>query len=142
MTTSVQLYKTLTCRSAEINCAAFSRDLLAAGDSRNAVHLFDAGAFVEVAESPHLDHAYPVLSCEFTRDGSLLASCSTDGVCVLRRTSGGGGGGGGVVVATLQHRVNSPMRTAKFSRDGRFVVTGSIDSTACVWDIGELKIKW
>ncbi|KAK1229779.1 hypothetical protein PQX77_001689 [Marasmius sp. AFHP31] len=64
--------------------------------------------------------------------GTLLAIASYDQALRLCDTSGK------IVYKTSEHK--GPVFTARFSPSGRWLVTASLDNTACVWDIPMKRI--
>lgn len=88
---------------------------------------------------PPITLAYPskseqgdLTSLDWTQDGSLLAIGSYD--AILRVCTAGGE----LYFSHTQHE--GPIFATRFSRSGRWLLTASLDGTACVWDVQEKKL--
>lgn len=66
-------------------------------------------------------------SLHWNADGSLLAVGSYDAVLRICSASGG------LYFSNPQH--SGPIFTTRFSKSGRWLLTASLDGTACVWDV-------
>jgi WD40 repeat protein len=71
-------------------------------------------------------HGQPVLTAEFSRDGSLLLICGLNEFRLLDVAQGG------FVGPALSH--NADVRAACFSADEQFILTAADDGTARIWD--------
>jgi WD40 repeat protein len=116
---------------AEVADAAFSPDnkLLATATFANTVEISHVDKITGSVENEIVlrDHTDHVNSVEFSPDGSLLVSGSSD---TTARVWNPVTGAGVVVLRGHAKKVN----TAAFSPDGKMIVTASDDQTARLWD--------
>lgn len=83
---------------------------------------------------PAIRHAKPVRRVAFNSDGTLLASASGDGDCVVWDTTTGR------EVARLPH--DGGLTTVAFSPDDQYVVTAGFEGIARLWDYRAMAVKW
>jgi transducin (beta)-like 1 len=81
-----------------------------------------------LATAPQAD----LTSIDWNPDGSLVAIGSYDSI--LRICTAGGN-----VYLTDDHH-KGPIFAAKFSSSGQWIVTASLDSTSCVWDVKSKRL--
>jgi WD40 repeat protein len=70
---------------------------------------------------------------DWSADGSLLAVASYDAVMRVLTADGD------IYMSDPQHK--GPVFASQFSRSGRWLLTGSLDGTACVWDVPARKLE-
>jgi WD40 repeat protein len=85
--------------------------------------LFWDGASFDPA--PRAAERTDVVAVDFTPDGALMLTVEGTTARILRRATG-------QEVATLRH--DAEISSARFSPDGRLIVTASVDGTARTWD--------
>ncbi|KAJ6510655.1 WD40 repeat-like protein [Mycena sanguinolenta] len=66
-------------------------------------------------------------------EGTLIAIGSYDSVVRVCTVSG--------ELYFSQHQHQGPILAVRFSRDGRWLVTASLDGTACLWDVHAKELK-
>ncbi|CCL98106.1 uncharacterized protein FIBRA_00100 [Fibroporia radiculosa] len=121
------------------------KSTLASGSRDTVVHLWNVPDARPVISSippkigPPMTLAYPskseqgdLTSLDWTRDGSLLAIGSYDAILRVCTTSGE------LYFSHTQHE--GPIFATRFSRSGRWLLTASLDGTACVWDVAEKRL--
>lgn len=77
-------------------------------------------------------HKGRILAMQFSPDGRLLATASTDRSVKLWATTTG------KLVASLEGH-QKPVASLAFSADGAFLASGSFDKTALVWNLNQLR---
>ncbi|ETW86725.1 hypothetical protein HETIRDRAFT_306016 [Heterobasidion irregulare TC 32-1] len=120
-------------------------ELLASGSKDAIVHLWNMSEPIpdEVDTSPTGDNpltlAYStngtqadLTSLDWNRDGTLLAIGSYDSVLRVCTSSGK------LYFSNDKHQ--GPIFSTRFSPTGRWLLTASLDGTACIWDIKEKKL--
>ena len=68
-------------------------------------------------------HSDPVTAVDFNRNGSLIVSSSYDGLCRVWDASTG------QCMKTIIDDENPPVAFVKFSPNGKFILTATLDST-------------
>ncbi len=106
-----------------VKAVGFSPDgarLVTAGADHTARIWERGGSLVALLE----EHTQPVCCAAFSPDGAQLLTASEDGAAILWSAAG-----------RFQSRLSSPypLRAARYSRDGRRIVTVG-DRESCVWD--------
>ncbi|TFK56755.1 WD40 repeat-like protein [Heliocybe sulcata] len=71
-------------------------------------------------------------SLDWSPDGSLLAIGSYDAILRVCDTTGD--------LYLSDHIHEGPIFAANFSRDGKWLLTASLDNTVCVWDVHQKKL--
>ncbi|KAF7307468.1 hypothetical protein MIND_00541200 [Mycena indigotica] len=117
-------------------------NVLVTGSKNAVVNMWDlpfpppassANFSVAPAEGPHqLEHFPDVIpgdltNIEWNHDGSLVAIGSYDTVLRIFTITGD------LYMSHTQHK--APIFAARFSRTGKWLVSCSLDGTACVWDV-------
>jgi WD40 repeat protein len=112
---------------ADIAAVALSRNgaLLATAAGREA-HVWNARAGRQVSDLR--GHHDWVRGVEFSRDGKLVATASSDGTAGVWDVSSG------ARILTLRGSLNA-INTAVFSPDGRSLATAGADGTLRIWDV-------
>ena len=70
----------------------------------------------------------PVSGVHFNCDGTLIVSCSYDGLCLIWDTATG------QCLKTLIDDDNPPVSFVKFSPNGRFILAGLLDHSLRLWN--------
>lgn len=76
-------------------------------------------------------HSDPVTSVDFSRDGTLIASSSYEGLCRIWDT------GTGACLKTLIAKEFPPISLVRFTPNGKFLLTATLDSQLKLWDYNE-----
>ena len=97
----------------------------------------------EVSQSPLCAHAYAVNALAFSASGSHLVTASQDGTAAMWDTRTGDVIKyspnrrmrivTGSVQCCFRHDSGAALRCCALSSDGRLLLTGSDDETACLW---------
>ncbi|KAG9241708.1 prolyl oligopeptidase-like protein [Calycina marina] len=101
-------------------------NMLVSGSYDEAVFLWDLRARRQMRSLPA--HSDPVGGVDFIRDGTLVCSCSTDGLVRVWDTATG------QCLRTLVHEDNAPVTTVRFSPNGRYILAFTLDSCIRLWD--------
>ncbi|KAI8848328.1 WD domain protein [Chytridium lagenaria] len=78
-------------------------------------------------------HSDPVCSVCFNRDGTLIVSCSYDGLIRIWDTSTG------QCLKTLIDDDNPPVSFVKFSPNGKYILASTLDNTLRLWSYSTAK---
>ncbi|KAI5292361.1 WD domain protein [Ascosphaera atra] len=73
-------------------------------------------------------HSDPVSGVDVVRDGTLIASCASDGLIRIWDT------GTGQCLRTLVHEDNPPVSAVRFSPNGKYVLAWTHDDCVRLWD--------
>ncbi|RDL34776.1 WD40 repeat-like protein [Venustampulla echinocandica] len=101
-------------------------NMLVSGSYDEAIFLWDLRARRQMRSLPA--HSDPVGGVDFIKDGTLVCSCSTDGLIRVWDTATG------QCLRTLVHEDNAPVTTARFSPNGRYILAWTLDSCIRLWD--------
>ncbi|RDW78038.1 WD40 repeat-like protein [Coleophoma crateriformis] len=101
-------------------------NMLASGSFDEALFLWDLRARKLMRSLPA--HSDPIGGVEFVRDGTLIGSCSTDGLIRVWDTATG------QCLKTIVHEDNPSVTTIRFSPNGRFILAFTLDSSIRLWD--------
>ncbi|KAI4164920.1 MAG: hypothetical protein LQ342_001553 [Letrouitia transgressa] len=101
-------------------------NMLVSGSYDEAVFLWDVRAARVMRSLPA--HSDPVGGVDFCRDGTLIASCASDGLIRIWDTPTG------QCLRTLVHEDNAPVTSVRFSPNGKFVLAWTLDSCVRLWD--------
>jgi COMPASS component SWD3 len=104
-------------------------NVLVSGSYDEAVFLWDVRTARVMRSLPA--HSDPVSGVDIVRDGTLAASCSSDGLIRIWDT------GTGQCLKTLVHEDNAPVTSVKFSPNGRYVLAATLDSSLRLWNYVE-----
>ncbi|XP_014677640.1 PREDICTED: WD repeat, SAM and U-box domain-containing protein 1-like [Priapulus caudatus] len=125
---TASIIATITVHMGDVNGVAFSGDKLATGSGDKKVRLFSMDTWKERAISPLQGHTYYVNCVAFSPFGAQLASCSTDGKCILWDPRSG------TKIAILEHPSKNGLRVCTFSPNGATLATAGDDETIALWD--------
>ena len=104
-------------------------NVLVSGSYDEAVFLWDVRTARVMRSLPA--HSDPVSGVDFVRDGTLAASCSSDGLIRIWDT------GTGQCLKTLVHEDNAPVTSVRFSPNGKYVLAATLDSSLRLWNYVE-----
>jgi len=99
------------------------------GSYDEAVFLWDVRSARVMRSLPA--HSDPVAGIDVVHDGTLIASCSSDGLIRIWDT------GTGQCLKTLVHEDNPPVMGVRFSPNGKFVLAWTLDDCVRLWDYVE-----
>ena len=100
--------------------------MLASGSYDEALFLWDVRTARLMRSLPA--HSDPISGVDFVRDGTLVASCSSDGLIRIWDT------GTGQCLKTLVHEDNAAVTSVKFSPNGKYVLAATLDSNLRLWN--------
>ncbi|KAL3492213.1 WD40-repeat-containing domain protein [Aspergillus germanicus] len=104
-------------------------NMLASGSYDEAVFLWDVRSARVMKSLPA--HSDPVSGIDVVWDGTLIASCATDGLIRIWDTATG------QCLRTLVHEDNPPVTAVKFSPNGKYVLAWTLDDCVRLWDYVE-----
>lgn len=130
-----ELLKSLKGHTHHVFCCAFSPNgnMLVSGSFDETIRLWDPLHGRCLKEIPA--HSDPVTSVDFHKDGTLMASSSYEGLCRIWDTATG------ACLKTLIAPQYPPIAFCKFTPNGQFVLTASLDSSLTLWDYQGEKPK-
>lgn len=100
--------------------------MLVSGSYDEAVFLWDVRAARVMRSLPA--HSDPVGGVDFVRDGTLMVSCSSDGLIRVWDTATG------QCLRTLVHEDNASVTSVRFSPNGKYVLAWTLDSCVRLWN--------
>ncbi|KAL4895434.1 WD40-repeat-containing domain protein [Aspergillus ambiguus] len=101
-------------------------NILVSGSYDEAVFLWDVRSASVMRSLPA--HSDPVGGIDVVWDGTLVASCATDGLIRIWDTATG------QCLRTLVHEDNPPVTAVKFSPNGKFVLAWTLDDCVRLWN--------
>lgn len=101
-------------------------NILVSGSYDEAVFLWDVRSARVMKTLPA--HSDPVGGIDVVWDGTLIASCASDGLIRIWDTDTG------QCLRTLVHEDNPPVVAVKFSPNGKYVLAWSLDDCIRLWD--------
>jgi len=101
-------------------------NMLVSGSYDEAVFLWDVRAARVMRSLPA--HSDPVAGVDFVFDGTLIASCASDGLIRVWDAATG------QCLRTLVHEDNAPVTSVRFSPNGSFILAHTLDSCVRLWD--------
>ncbi|KAL4955363.1 WD40-repeat-containing domain protein [Aspergillus filifer] len=104
-------------------------NMLVSGSYDEAVFLWDVRSARVMKSLPA--HSDPVSGIDVVWDGTLIASCATDGLVRIWDTATG------QCLRTLVHEDNPPVSAVKFSPNGKYVLAWTLDDCVRLWDYVE-----
>ncbi len=107
--------------------------MLVSGSYDEAVYLWDVRAARVMRSLPA--HSDPVGGVDFVRDGTLIVSCSHDGLIRVWDTATG------QCLRTLVHEDNAPVSSVIFSPNGKYILAWTLDSCVRLWNYIDGKGK-
>ncbi|KAI3539814.1 WD domain-containing protein [Colletotrichum abscissum] len=127
-----------------VMCLAFSPkgNILASGSYDEAVFLWDVRAGRLMRSLPA--HSDPVSGIDFSCDGTLVVSCSTDGLMDPLLTPNNSriwDTYTGQCLRTLVHEDNPAVTSVCFAPNGRFVLAFNLDNSIRLWDYVAGSVK-
>lgn len=131
----VSLICTLQSHRDDVNCVAFSGDLLATCSADKSICVYSSRDFSELPFSPLSGHGYGVHCCCFSACGQYLASCSTDATTMVWSMDTG------EIEAVLEHPGRSPVRVCAFSPDSSHLASGGSDGSIALWDFTSRTLR-
>ncbi|OOF99156.1 hypothetical protein ASPCADRAFT_504637 [Aspergillus carbonarius ITEM 5010] len=104
-------------------------NMLVSGSYDEAVFLWDVRSARVMRSLPA--HSDPVGGIDVVWDGTLIASCATDGLIRIWDTATG------QCLRTIVHEDNPPVTAVKFSPNGKYVLAWTLDDCVRLWDYVE-----
>ncbi|KAL2827166.1 WD40-repeat-containing domain protein [Aspergillus cavernicola] len=104
-------------------------NMLVSGSYDEAVFLWDVRSARVMKSLPA--HSDPVSGIDVVWDGTLIASCATDGLIRIWDTATG------QCLRTIVHEDNPPVTAVKFSPNGKYVLAWTLDDCVRLWDYVE-----
>lgn len=103
--------------------------MLVSSSYDEAVYLWDVRSGVLLRSLPA--HSDPVGGVDFVRDGTLIVSCSSDGLIRVWDTATG------QCLRTFFHEDTPPVVSVRFSPNGRYIIAWMLDSCVRMWNYVE-----
>ncbi|KAL4922860.1 WD40-repeat-containing domain protein [Aspergillus aurantiobrunneus] len=104
-------------------------NMLVSGSYDEAVFLWDVRSARIMKSLPA--HSDPVSGIDVVWDGTLIASCATDGLVRIWDTATG------QCLRTIVHEDNPPVSAVRFSPNGKYVLVWTLDDCVRLWDYVE-----
>lgn len=103
--------------------------MLVSGSYDEALFLWDVGTTRLMRSLPA--HSDPIGGVDFVRDGTLIVSCSGDGLIRVWDTATG------QCLRTLVHEDNAAVTGVRFSPNGKYVLAWTLDACIRLWNYVE-----
>ncbi|KAF1983576.1 WD40 repeat-like protein [Aulographum hederae CBS 113979] len=103
-------------------------NILVSGSYDEAVFLWDIRSAHPMRSLPA--HSDPVGGVDFIRDGTLIVSCSSDGLIRIWDTATG------QCLRTIVHEDNPAVTSVRFSPNGKFICAWTLDGAIRLWEYG------
>jgi WD40 repeat protein len=119
----------------KVNCGVFNADasMIVTGDSTGSAQLWKASNGQPEGGAFH--HSSPVNWVDFAPDGKRLLTASGPNATIWNLTDRNKA----LAVLHSPGKKKSEIRSARFSPDGKWIVTASTDGTARIWDAATYK---
>ncbi|KAH9950912.1 WD40 repeat-like protein [Amylocystis lapponica] len=117
-------------------------NILASGSRDTVIHIWDIPESLpdEKRKSPVVTLSYTsqvahgdLTSLDWTQDGTLLSIGSWDSILRICYASG-------ELYFSKAQKQKGAIFATRFSKSGRWLLTASLDGSACVWDVAEKKL--
>ena len=107
-------------------------NMLASGSYDEALFLW--GVRKQRLMRSHPAHSDPIGGVDFVHDGTLIVSCSSDGLIRLWDTATG------QCLRTLVHEDNAPVTSCCFVPNGKYILAWTLDSSIRLWNYVEGRV--
>ncbi|KAJ8966312.1 hypothetical protein NQ314_003577 [Rhamnusium bicolor] len=118
------------------SCCFFGNDLLATGSGDKLVRVFkvveENNNIEEISSSPFEGHTYAINHVEFSKDGTMLASCSLDGCTTIWSTTTG-------EKYTSMPKNSLSVKICRFSPNCELLITAGDDEKVFIWNVNTME---